>query len=120
MKRTLSNLSPALFLAVALLAASALVAAAPWAPWTAAAGPLLLGLALVGADVVYRPRSGGPLRPSSSSLLLAATLLVACGIVASSSRNPVALAGMFPILGGGVITPLILRLEGARTSCRRA
>jgi hypothetical protein len=111
MNRRLSNLGPALFLAVVMLVATALAVAAPRASWTAAAGPLLLVLALVGTDLVQRRR----LLPSPSVLMLAATLLVACGIVAS--RDPGRLAGMIPILGSCAALPILLRHQGARTSC---
>ena len=111
MNRTLSNLGPALTLAVALLAAAALAAAAPRAPWTAVAGPLLLILALVGADVVQRRRSGRRL-PSASALLAAAAIAVACVIVASSGLDR--LAGMIPIFGCCAALPLILGRDGGR------
>jgi hypothetical protein len=118
MNHTLSNLGPALFLAVVMLVATALAVAAPHASWTAVAGPLLLALALVGTDLVDRRRSGRRLLPSPSVLLVAATLLVACGIVASRGLDR--LAGMFPILGSCAAVPIILRHKGAPTSCRRA
>ena len=124
MNHTLSNLGPALFLAVVMLVATALVAAAPHASWAAVAGPLLLALALVGTDLVQRRRSGRGSLPSASVLLLAAALLVACGLVAS--RDLGRLAGMIPILGSCVAVPVILRHprhprhEDACTSCRRA
>ncbi|HVT61515.1 MAG TPA: hypothetical protein VHR45_24350 [Thermoanaerobaculia bacterium] len=118
MNRTLSNLGPALFLALLILAATALAAAATRASWTAVAGPLLLVLGLVGTDLVRRRRPGRRSLPSSSVLLLAAAILVACGIVAS--RDLDRLAGLIPILGSCAAVPVILRHEGARTSCRRA
>jgi hypothetical protein len=118
MNRTLSNLGPALFLAAAMLAAAALAAAAPHAPWAAVAGPLLLVLSLVGADLVQRRRTGRRLLPSAGVLLVAAGILVACAIVASHDLER--LAGMIPILGSCAAFPLILRQESARTSCRRA
>jgi hypothetical protein len=117
MNRTLSNLGPALFLAVVILVAAALAVAAPRASWTAAAGPLLLVLALIGTDLVQRRRSGRRLLPSPSVLLVSAVILVACGIVAS--RDPGRLAGMIPIFGSCAAFP-ILRHQDARTSCRRA
>jgi len=118
MNRTLSNLGPALLLAVVMVVATALVVAAPHAWWTAVAGPLLLVLALVGTDVVQRRRSGRRSLPSPSVLLVAATILVACGIVASRDLDH--LAVMIPILGSCAAVPVILRHQGARTSCRRA
>ena len=111
MSRTLSNLGPALSLAIAILAATAVAAAAPQALWAAVAGPLLLALALVGIDLVQRRREGHS-RPSPVVLLLAAVILVACGIVASHDLRQVAM--MIPILGSSVVVPVILRPKAAR------
>jgi hypothetical protein len=118
MNRTLSNLGPALFLAVVILVATALAVAAPHASWIAFAGPLLLVLALVGTDLVRRRGSGRRFLPSTSVLLVAAAILVSCGLVAAHDLDR--LAAMMPILGSCAAVPVILRQEGARTSCRRA
>jgi hypothetical protein len=99
-------------LAAAVLAAAALAVMAPRAPWTAVAGPLLLVLALVGADVVQRRRAGRRPLPSASALLVAAAIAVACVIVASSGLDR--LGGMIPVFGGCAAIPLILRRDGAR------
>ena len=117
MNRTLSNLAPALSLAIAILAATAVAAAAPQALWAAIAGPLLLALSIVGIDLVQRRRAGHS-RPSTTVLFLAAVILVACGIVASHDLRQVAM--MIPILGSSVVVPVILSPSGARTACRRA
>jgi peptidoglycan/LPS O-acetylase OafA/YrhL len=118
MNRIPSNLGPALSMALVMLAAAALAKAAPQAAWTAVAAPLLLVLALVGTDLVQRRRAGRRPLPSASVLLVAAAILVACGIVAS--RDLDGLAAMIPILGSCAAVPVILRRQGTRTSCRRA
>jgi uncharacterized membrane protein SirB2 len=118
MNRTLSHLVPALLLAIALLMASALIAAAPHSPWAAASSLLLLVLALLGVDLFGRRRSGRRFLPSPSALLLAAALLVAGGILAFSGLER--LGGMIPILGFCTALPLILRPQSAPTSCRPA
>jgi len=112
MNRTLSNLGPALTVAVAMLAAAGLAAAAPRAAWAAVAGPLLIVLALVGADIVQRRRAGRRPLPSASALLVAAAIAVACVIVASSGLDR--LAGMIPIFGCCAALPLILGRDGGR------
>src|SRR6266567_48994 len=94
MNHTPSNLGPVLVMALAMLAATALVAAAPHAPWAAVAGPLLLVLALLVTDLVQRRRAGRRSLPSASAVLLAAIILVACGILASGGLGR--LAGMMP------------------------
>ena len=105
MNRNLSNLGPALFMALLILVASALAVPAPRAPWAAFAGPVLLALGLLGADLVRRRRW----LPSPSALLVAAAILVACGILASGDRQY--LAAMVPILGSSAAIPVILRKE---------
>jgi hypothetical protein len=118
MNRTLSRLGPNLWMAVVLVVATSLVVAAPHAPWTAVAGPLLLVLALLGADLVHRRRAGLRTLPSPGALLVAAAILVACGLVAARGLDR--LAGMMPILGSCAALPVVLRHHGARLSCRRA
>lgn len=113
MKRTLSNLGPALFFAAAILMASALIKAAPHATWAAIASPALLVLALIGTDLVQRRR----FRPSAIALVLAPTFVVACGLLASRGLDQ--LAAMIPILGSSIMLPLIFRTEGKRPACRR-
>jgi len=116
MNRELSNLGPALFLAVVMLVASALAAVAPHAAWTAVASPLLLVLALVGTDLylLRRRRYSAPRsRPSSSVLLMAGAILVACAIIAVRDLDQI--AGMIPILGSCAALPVILRRD--RSQC---
>jgi hypothetical protein len=118
MNGRLSHLAPALLMAAAILFASALAAAAPHAAWTAVVCPLLLVIALLGADLIHRRRSGGEAPPSPSVLLLAVAIPVACGIV--GFRNPGGLAEMIPILGSCAAIPVIIRRTGAQTqTCPR-
>ena len=116
-RRTVSDLAPPLVLAVAMLLATALAKRAPHPSWTAGAGPLLLVIGLVGADLVQRRRSGRRLLPSPSVLLVAAAILVASAIVAAG--DPARLAGAMPLLGSCAALPVILRPRDARASCRR-
>jgi hypothetical protein len=117
MRRTLSKLGPALFMAAMTLVATAMLAAARHASWSALAGTLILVLALLGTDLVQRRGSGAGSRPSPAALFLAATLLFA-GSILSDDRD--ALAAMLPILGTCAALPFLLRAEGERTTCRRA
>jgi 1,4-dihydroxy-2-naphthoate octaprenyltransferase len=118
MNRTFSHLGSALLLAIALLAASALTAAAPHSPWAAAVSLILFVLAILGIDLFARRRSGRRFLPSPSALVLASAFVVAGGILAFSGLGK--LGGMIPILGFCTALPLILRPQGAPTSCRRA
>lgn len=105
MKRNLSNLGPALFMALLILVASALTKVTPHVPWAVLAGPVLLALGLIGIDLVRRRRW----LPSPSALLVAAAILGACGILASGDRQY--LAAMVPILGTCAAVPVIRRRE---------
>jgi peptidoglycan/LPS O-acetylase OafA/YrhL len=116
MNRTLSNLSPALWMAAAVLAASALAKAAPHSVWAAVAAPLVLVVALLVADAVLSRRAGGPPLPSLVALVLAAGILGSCGILASAGLDR--LAEMIPILGACAVLPILQRREGSRAWCR--
>jgi len=117
MHRTPSNLGPVLWMTGALLAASVLAKSAPRAAWAGVAALLVLVLSLLGADVLQRRRAGRHPLPSPDALIVAAILLAAGGILASS--GPDRLAEMIPILGSCAALPILLRRERARASCWR-
>ncbi len=117
MNRALTSLGPALFLALVMLVATALVVAAPHTPWILAAGPLMLVVALVGTDVFQRRRSGRGSLPSPSIVLLAVAILAGFAII--GTRNPATLAAMIPIYGSCAAMPFILRSERSRPACPR-
>jgi hypothetical protein len=104
MSNLFSKNAPALLLAAAMLVGSAITVAAPRLPG-AVGGPLVLVLGLLGADVLQRRRAGLGSRPASSTLLLAASLLVACGILTATDTD--GLLPMFPILGGAAAASLL-------------
>ncbi len=118
MNRRFPDVGPALILAAAMLGGTALAVAAPHGSWTAVGGPLLLALAVVGTDVAWRRRSGLGSGPSAGALVVAASILVACGIV--GFRDSARIAEMMPLLGSCAAAPFILRRKGARTSCLAA
>jgi hypothetical protein len=127
MNRSTSNLGPALALALAVLAASALTVAFPRELWTALAAPAILVLALIGTDLARRRRSGRPLRPSPRVWILAGAIVVASAILAGSAflsgGDLDDLAAMIPILAGCAALPLTQeddREEACRRSTRRA
>ena len=106
MTRPLSNLVPVLVVAGAMLAASALVTLVPRSSWAAMTAPVLLVLALIVGDLILG-RRGGRRLPSAAAVIIAASILVACGIVASD--DPDRLAAMIPIFGSCAALPAILR-----------
>lgn len=116
MNRTLSNLVPALLLALLMLVASGLAVVAPGSSWPLVAGPLLLVIGLVGIDLVLNRRAGRSL-PSAGALIMAAAMVVAYGIVASSGFDR--LAELIPLFGCCATIPLVLRRDVIASSCRR-
>ncbi len=116
MNRTPSNLGPILWMAAAVLAASALAKAALHEVWAAVAAPLILVVALLGADAFLSRRAGGRALPSPVALVLAVGILGSCGILASAGLDR--LAEMIPVLGACAALPVLQRREGARAWCR--
>jgi hypothetical protein len=104
---------PFLILAAGTLASAGLVAAAPGAVWVAFAAPLLLAFSLVAAEFAQRRRAGEAWRPSPGVLLMAAVILLSCGIVGAS--NPDQLVLMISILSSCAVFPLLDRPRGARS-----
>ena len=114
MKLATRNLIPSLCLAASILLASAVAASAPRALWAAAAGPLVLVLGLIAADLLAG-RGQGRTRPSMSALLIAGSILLASGIVAVAGIEHV--AKLLPILGACAVVPLTGH-AGRRDACR--
>jgi hypothetical protein len=106
---------PALVLASGLSISTAIAVLTSDSAWAVAAGPLLFALSLVGADAMGSRLRGGSSGPSREAVLLAAALLVACGMTALT--EPTSLAIVIPILGGGAATPILLRSERRRNPC---
>ncbi len=107
---------PALVLASGIIMSTAVAVLTSGSAWTAAAGPLLCALSLVGADVWGSRLRGSSSGPSREALVLAGALLVACGMIALT--DPASLPIMVSTLGGSTATPIILlRAERRRDTC---
>lgn len=118
MTRPRISIAPAAVLAGATLAATALGALAPRLPWAAVAAPVLLAAAFLASDLLFSRPAAGRRFPSALALLMAATLLVACGIVAARGLRD--LAEMLPIFGSCLSLPIVLRHERRDVPCARA
>jgi hypothetical protein len=80
------------------------------------AGPLLLTLALISADVLDSRLHGASLGPSAAALIVAVALLAASLIV--MSRDPALVKTLVPIIGAAGWVPL-LRPRHQHSSCER-
>jgi len=93
-------------LGLGILLGTAAAKAASDSGWLVLAGPALLALLLILADMIRTGSKGGLRRPSWTALILAGSVLLSCRLIAA--KDPARVAIMIPILGGGVATPLIL------------
>ncbi len=96
---------PALVVGVGILAATALAVALPPSGWASVVVIAALVLALLGADLVRSLGTGQRWRPSPVVLVIAGTIAVACGILATS--GPDRFVPMIPILGSTGALPFL-------------
>jgi hypothetical protein len=81
--------------------------------WSLLAGPALLALATLGADVVDSRSRGAGTRPSLPALILGGAFLLAGAIAAV--RGASLLLDLLPIFAGGASVAVLLR--GRRPAC---
>jgi hypothetical protein len=81
-------------------------------------GPLLLALAVLGADILDSRVHGGPSRPSAASLLFGISFLVAGFILLR--RDPRLIVTFFPTIGVACWVTLLLRNDRGRACGRPA
>lgn len=96
MKReNLLGLSPSLVLAAGIIGSAFIAPRAAGARGWVLAGPLLLALAVVGADAWASRRRGGPARPSWAAVILGGSFLLASLILG----DPGLVRTSLPVLG---------------------
>src|ERR1700710_494302 len=96
------DLSPSLMVGVGIMASTLLaVRTARFGGWVLA-GPLLLALTVVSADVLRSRLRGASSGPSRAALILGAALLLSAVIV----REPKLVAALLPVAGAGAWIPL--------------
>lgn len=109
------DLGPSLLVGTGIVVSTLITVLAAESGWLVLAGPLLLALAVVSADVLGSRRGGESSGPSWAALLMAGALLLASWIV--FLRDPGLVETLLPILGVASWVTL-LRSEGRRKTCR--
>ncbi len=110
------DLGPSLLVGAGVIVATLIAVLAAESGWLVLAGPLLLALAVVSADVVNSRLRGRASSPSWSALFLGGSFLLAGFIVAL--RDPNLVKPLIPTLGAAAWVTLFLRPEGRRRTCR--
>lgn len=111
------NRGPAVLLALGILVATAVAVWAADSVWLVLTGPLLLALAIVGADALDSGLRGQSFVPSVGALVLGMAFLMACLTLALA--DPAGVAPMIPILGGTCAGAVITTgYASRRKACR--
>ena len=112
------HLVPAVLLAVGIIVSAAIAKQMSDTGWLVLAAPLLLGLTIVGADALGSRLRGEQFVPSWIGLVMAASFLAACLIVALVDPTRVAL--LIPVLGGACAGSMVaVRPASRHMACRR-
>jgi hypothetical protein len=110
------DLGPSLLVGAGIVAATFVAVLATESGWLVLAGPLLLALTVVGADVLGSRLRGKPSRPSWTVLFLGGSFLLAGVIVAL--RDPSLVKTLIPVVGVTAWPALLLRPGSPRKTCR--
>ena len=101
------DLTPSLLVGTAIVFATSVAVLAVKSGWLVLAAPLILVLAIVGADVLARRLRGPSSGPSPAALILGATFLLAGAIV--TFRDPSRVSTLIPIVGVAAWVILLMR-----------
>ena len=110
------DLCPSLLIGTGIVASTLVAVLAAPSGWLVLAGPLLLALAVVSADVLDSRLRGASSGPSRAALILGGAFLLAGVIVAV--RDPSLVKTLIPVFGAAGWVTLLLRPEGRGKSCR--
>lgn len=110
------NLGPSLLVGVGILVSTLVAVLAAESGWMVLAGPLLLALAFVGADMLDSRQRAESAHPSPGALILGGAILLAGLIV--TLRDPSLVKTLIPVIGPTVWVTLLLRPDGRRKVCR--
>jgi len=110
------DLGPTLIVGTGIVAATFVAVLTAKSGWLVLAGPLLLALTVVGADVLGSRLRGKPSRPSLIALSIGGSFLLAGLIVAL--RDPSLVKTLIPVIGITSWPALMLRPRGPRKTCR--
>lgn len=111
MKGSYASITSSLVVGAAILASTGLAAHAAGSGWLVLAGPLLLAIAIVAADMLKSRLEGKAARPTSVALILTGAIVLAGSIVAL--RDPGLVVTLLPAIGAAGWIPL-LRPAGTR------
>jgi hypothetical protein len=101
------DLTPSLLVGIGIILATLVAVLAAKSGSLILAAPLVLALAVVGADVLARRLRGASSGLSPAALILAAAFLLAGAIVAS--RDPSLVSSLIPIIGVTAWVALLMR-----------
>ncbi len=110
------NLVPDLLLSVGIILSTLISVLTVNSAWFVMAGPAVLALILLCADMLSRRLQGKCPRPSLAAQMMASSLLLAALIVAT--RNPTFVATLIPIMGASSWVILKSDLYGRAKTCR--
>ncbi len=115
-RRAWLELGPSLLVAAGILLSTFVaVRTAESGAWVLTA-PVLLALALIGADMLAARLRGEASGPSPAALLLGGAVVLASAILAL--RDPALVKMFLPVTGAGSWVPLLLRPNARRKPCR--
>jgi hypothetical protein len=109
------DLSASLLVAVGILVSTFVAAREAGSGWLVLTGPLLLALAIVGADVLNARLRGESSSPSWAALFMGGSCLLAGLIVAR--RDPALVKTFMPIVGMAAYVS-VLRPASGRKACK--
>jgi hypothetical protein len=109
------DLGPSLLIGLGIIAATSLAKRAADSGWLVLAAPVFLALTVLGADILNSRLRGESMRPTPAALLLAASILLACGIV--TLKSPRLVATLIPISGSAAWVTLLLSPASRRNVC---
>jgi hypothetical protein len=107
------KLGPSLLVGVGIIVSTLVAVLAAKSAWLVLAGPLLLALVVVIADVLASRLRGETSGPSAAALILGGSFLLAGLIVAL--RDPSLVKELIPIIGAGSWVTLLRRPDDRRT-----
>ena len=109
------DLSSSLLVAVGILVSTFVASRAAGSGWLVLTGPLLLALAVVGADVLNARLIGESFSPSWAALLMGGSCLLASLIV--TLRDPTLVKTLMPMIGMAAWVT-VLRPESGSKTCK--
>jgi hypothetical protein len=110
------DLGPSLLVGVGIVVSTLIAVLAAESGWLILAGPLLLALTVVSADVLGSRLRGESSGPSRAALLLGGSFLLAGVIV--TLRDPSLVKTLIPVIGAASWVTLLVSPEGRRKPCR--